>query len=222
MFAVKEKPADKFPAQIVVDVFRLIGYVISKSCWFIRYEGRNNIPDKSSGPILIAANHQTYIDPVWICLPMRRRIRYMAIGNAFNWPFVGKLIRYLGAFPVSAEPSGTVGAMKEALKTLRAGAVLTIFPEGARSFEDGKMIPFKTGVVRIALQAGVPVLPVTISGGNLIWPQKQKYPRLFRRVTITFHPLLNIEKEDSINLRENLEIWTAKLESIIATGRKQT
>ncbi len=147
MFAVKEKPADKFPAQIVVDVFRLIGYVISKSCWFIRYEGRNNIPDKSSGPILIAANHQTYIDPVWICLPMRRRIRYMAIGNAFNWPFVGKLIRYLGAFPVSAEPSGTVGAMKEALKTLRAGAVLTIFPEGARSFEDGKMIPFKTGVV---------------------------------------------------------------------------
>ena len=105
--------------------------------------------------------------------------------------------------------------MKEALKTLRAGAVLTIFPEGARSYAEGKMIPFKTGAVRIAMQAGVPVLPVTVSGGNLIWPQKKKYPRLFRRVNVTFHPLLNIENDDSISLRENLERWTEKLENII-------
>lgn len=204
---------DKYPARIVVDVLRLTGYVISKIFWFIRYHGRENIPDKSAGGFLIAANHQTYIDPVWICLPMRRRVRYMAIEKAFDWRFVGPLIRYLGAFPVSPEVG--IGAMKEALGSLRNGAALTVFPEGAREFSNGEMFPFKTGAVRIAIAAGVPILPVTVSGGNLIWPQKQKYPRIFRRVEITYHPLLHITPDKRLDPRENLEYWTAKLKEII-------
>ena len=207
---------DKYPAQIVVNVLRLTGYVISKVFWFIRYHGRENIPDKSAGGFLIAANHQTYIDPVWICLPMRRRVRYMAIEKAFDWRFVGPLIRYLGAFPVS--PEAGVWSMKEALRSLRDGAVLTVFPEGAREYADGEMFPFKTGAVRIALAAGVPILPVTLRGGNRIWPQKQKYPRLFRRVEITYHPLMQITADERLGPRENLENWTAKLREIIDLG----
>ena len=209
---------DKYPARIVVDVLRLTGYVISKIFWFIRYHGRENIPDKSVGGFLIVANHQTYIDPVWICLPMQRRVRYMAIEKAFEWRFVGPLIRYLGAFPVSPETGGTLKSMKQALRSLRDGAALTVFPEGARAFGDGETFPFKTGAVRIALAAGVPILPVTVSGGNLIWPQKQKYPRLFRRVEITYHPLFHITADKQIDARENLENWTAKLREIIDPG----
>ncbi len=88
-----------------MDVLRLIAYIISKTFWFIRYNGRENIPDKSAGGFLIASNHQTYIDPVWICLPMRRKFRFMAFDRAFEWRIIGPLIRYLGAFPVSMEPS---------------------------------------------------------------------------------------------------------------------
>lgn len=207
---------NKYPSQLVVDALRLIGYVISKIFWFIRYRGLENIPAGTPGGFLIAANHQTYIDPVWICLPMRRKFRFMALDTAFEWRVVGPLIKYLGAFPVSMEVGGTLKAMKHALRALRDGAALTVFPEGAREFAEGEMFPFKTGAVRIALQAGVPILPVTITGGNRIWPQKQKYPRLFRRVEITYHPLLNVEEDPNSEPHENLEKWTERLREIIA------
>ena len=208
--------AFKYPAQIAVDMLRLIGYVISKVFWFIQYSGLENIPKKNMGGFLIAANHQTYIDPVWACLPMRRKVRYMAIGKAFDWRVIGPLIKYLGAFPVSDDARGTRSAMKQAIGALREGAVLTVFPEGAREFANGEMLPFKSGAVRIAIQAGVPILPVTISGGNRIWPQKQKYPRLFRRVTVTYHPLMHVTIRTDLNLHDNLDHLTEKLKNIIS------
>ena len=213
--------ANKYHSQIVIDALRLIANIISKTVWFIRFHGRENIPDRSFGSFLIAANHQTYADPVWIVIPMRRRLRFMAYDKAFEWRIIGPLIKYLGAFPVSLEVGGTIKAMKEALRSLRGGAVLTVFPEGAREFADGEMFEFKTGAVRIALQAGVPILPVTISGGNLIWPQKQRYPRLFRRVEVTYHPLLNVAEDTTLELHENLDNWTAKLKEIISSERTE-
>ena len=204
----------------MLDLLRLIGYTISKAVWFIRYEGRSNIPPNDSPPFIVVANHQTYIDPVWTCLPMRRRIRYMAFAPAFEWPIVGSLIRYIGAFPVPHDSRTSVGAMKEAITSLRNGAILTIFPEGARELSDGEMLEFKTGAVRIAIQAGVPILPVTICGGNRIWPQKQRYPRLFKRVTITYHPLVELKKDESIGLRTTLENRTHEIRSVISAGRK--
>ncbi len=200
----------KYPAPIVIDLLRLTGYVISKTFWFIRYHDRENIPDNSSGGFLICSNHQTYIDPVWICLPMRRKMRFMATDKAFSWRIIGPLIRYLGSFPVSPVVGGTVKPMKEAIRSLRDGAALTVFPEGARAFADGRMLPFKTGAARIAIQAGVPILPVTIRGGERIWPQKQKYPKLFRRVEITYHPLMYVSEADG-----GLEELTAGLKKVI-------
>ena len=198
-----------------MDVLRLIGYIISKLFWFIRYNGRENLPDNSSGNFLIAANHQTYIDPVWICLPLRRRLRFMAFDEAFEWRFIGKFITYLGSFPVSPDVGDSLKAMKEALRSLRDGAVLTVFPEGGREFADGEMLSFKEGAVRIALQAGVPILPVTVTGGNRIWPRGQKYPRLFRRVEITYHPLMNIDESDDGHKNQDLDALTEKLRQTI-------
>ncbi len=195
-------------------MLRLTGYVISKFFWFIRYHGRENIPPKSVGGFIIAANHQTYIDPVWICLPMRRRLRFMAFDRAFEWSFIGPLIRYLGAFPVSLE-LGSLTALKTGIRSLRDGAALMLFPEGAREFADGKSFPFKTGAVHMGIHAGVSILPVTVNGGHRIWPQKQKYPHLFRRVEITYHPMIHLIVDKTLDLRENLKLWTAKLEEII-------
>ncbi len=113
------------------------------------------------------------------------------------------------------DAGGTLKAMKQALRALRDGAALTVFPEGAREFADGEILPFKTGAVRIALEAGVPILPVTVHGGNRIWPQKQKYPHLFRRVEITYHPLLQVTEDKTLENHQNLEYWTKKLKKII-------
>jgi len=215
---VANNQPDKIAPQLVMDLLRLIGYVISKSVWFIRYTDRKNIPGKEVKSFLICANHQTYVDPVWVCLPMRRKLGFMAVEKAFEWRFIGPLIRYLGAFPVSQDTSGTLNAIRIALRELKQGSVLTVFPEGAREFADGKFFPFKTGAVRIAMQAGVPILPVTINGGNHIWPQTQRYPHLFRRVEIIYHPLMEIVEDPLLDKDANLDKWTEKLKETIASA----
>jgi 1-acyl-sn-glycerol-3-phosphate acyltransferase len=207
--------ADKPPPRLATKLARALAWVISKPLWFIRFRGRENIPPPDSGALLVAANHQTFVDPAWIGIPMRHDLRFMAWDEAFKWRFIGPLISYLGAFPVSLESGGTIKAMKEALRALRNGAALVVFPEAARELADGDLLPFKTGVVRIALQANVPILPVTIIGGNRIWPRDQKFPRFFRRVTIIYHPLLHVTEDESIDQHENLDRWTAKLKDII-------
>lgn len=200
-----------------MDFLRFVAYAISKIFWFVRYEGMENIPPKSSGGFVISANHQTYIDPVWICLSLRRKLRFMAYDKAFEWRFIGPFIMYLGAFPVSIEGNEPIKAVKEALRSLRDGAVLTVFPEGAREFSDGRMLPFKTGAVQIAHQAGVPILPVTIRGGNKIWPRDQRYPTLFRRVEIIYHPVLEIGAS-AADKHEYLEALTEELRAVIASA----
>ena len=214
---MKDRDSIKYPSQLVMDFLRFVAYAISKTFWFIRYTGIENIPPRSFGGFVISANHQTYIDPVWICLSMRRKMRFLAYDKAFNWRFVGALIAYLGAFPVSTEGRETIKAVKEAIRSLRNGAVLTVFPEGAREFSDGEMFPFKTGAVQIAHQAGVPILPVTIRGGNKIWPRGQKYPRLFRRVEVIYHPIFNL-KSPSSDKHAHLEVWTEELREVIASA----
>lgn len=136
----------------------------------------------------------------------------MAYDKAFEWRFVGPLIRYLGSFPVKHPIDTSKRLFKESLRSLKDGATLLIFPEGAREFADGKMFEFKSGAMHIAIRAGVPVLPVTIRGGNRIWPQGKKYPRLFRRVEIVYHPILNVDDT------QEAEIWTERLQQIIAAS----
>lgn len=193
-------------------ILLFIALVISKTVWFIRFHGRDNIPSRDLGAMLIASNHQTYIDPVWICIPMRRKFRFMAVDKAFDWPFVGSLIKYLGSFPVKHPVDTSRNVIKESLRSLSEGASLVVFPEGAREFADGEILDFKTGAIHVAMKAGVSVLPVTIRGGNHIWPQGRKYPRLFRRVEITYHPPLTLD-----NSKTPTE-WTAHLRSVIANN----
>ena len=204
------KDTTKYPSQFVVSLLLLIALIISKTLWFVRFHGRENIPPSDFGSLLIAANHQTYIDPVWICIPMRRKFRFMAFDKAFEWRFIGSLISYLGAFPVKHPVDTSKRVIKESLRSLSEGASLVVFPEGAREFANGEMFEFKSGAMRLALKAGVSVLPVTIRGGNLIWPQGRKYPRLFRRVNVIYHPLF------VLNDAKDADEWTKELKKIIS------
>lgn len=201
----------KYPPRLVNILCRGFSFVTSKLLWFLRFHGRENIPPPEFGGYIVAANHQTYFDPGWICGPIPHKLQFMAFDEAFEWKFVGPMISYLGAFPVSLEGKGVLKAMKQALRALDDGAALVVFPEGGRQFADGELLPFKEGVVRIAMQAGAPILPVTITGGNRVWPQLKKYPRFFTRVEVTYHPLMQVNETD------DPEELTAKLRETIAS-----
>lgn len=159
--------------------------LISRALWRINFRGVENIP--AEGGVVIAANHQTYVDPFWISLPVHRPLRYLAWSEAFKWPVAGRAIEALGAWPVVIE-RGNPSAHRRSLQWLREGGAVVIFPEGGRELADGEMLRFKSGAARLALEAGVPILPVTVRGGNVAWPRGQRWPRT-GQVEIVYHPL---------------------------------
>ena len=173
-----------FP-QWALELLRPTVGVFSRVLWQIEFVGVENIP--AHGGVVIAANHQTYLDPFWLSLQIKRPIRYLARSAAFRWPLVGRCLTWLGAWPLALEGSDPA-AIRRSLQWLREGGAVVIFPEGGRSTSTGEMERFKAGAVRLALEANVPILPVTIKGGNRIWPRGWRLPHL-GKVVVTYHPL---------------------------------
>ncbi|HST52347.1 MAG TPA: lysophospholipid acyltransferase family protein [Pyrinomonadaceae bacterium] len=178
------QPPDPRPApQWILDILRPTVGVVSRALWGLSFVGVENVP--AEGGLIIAANHQTYVDPFWISVEVKRPVRYLAWNEAFKWPIVGKALELLGAWPLVLD-RGNPTAYRRSMQWLRGGGVLMIFPEGERAFADARFARFKTGAARLALEAGVPILPVTIRGGNRAWPRGQSLPR-FGHVEIIFH-----------------------------------
>lgn len=173
-----------FP-QWALEVIRPIVGFFSRLFWKIEFSGVENVP--TQGGVIIAANHQTYLDPFWLSLQVKRPTRYLAWSDAFNWPFVGRCLIWFGAWPLALEGSDP-GAIRRSLQWLRDGGAVVIFPEGGRSTAAGSLERFKVGAVRLALEADVPILPVTIKGGNQVWPRGWRLPHM-GKVVITYHPL---------------------------------
>lgn len=168
---------------------------IARMIWGMKLYGTQYIPQH--GSVIIVANHQTYFDPFWISIPIKRATRYLAWNEAFDWKLTGRFMYLFGAYPLQLE-GGDKRAMQRSLKWLKhggetgAGGALMIFPEGGRGNPDGALHRFKTGAARLAIVAGAPILPVTIRGGHRVWNSQQKIPRK-AEVSITYHPLYHIE-----------------------------
>lgn len=145
-----------------------IGWLLSRSVgrvfgrWKVR--GAENMP--STGGVILAPNHISYLDPPIAGAPFRRQVHFMAKEELFRVPILGALIRMVGAFPVRR---GTADreALRQAISLLQSGEVVCIFPEGTRSL-DGNLKEAETGFGMIALRAGVPVLPVAIVGTDQV------------------------------------------------------
>ena len=149
----------------------------------IRIEGLADLP--VSGPLIIAANHMSNADPPliggWLAPALGRRPTFLAKESLFGGP-LGLIIRSLGAEPVRAGGSD-ISAYRAAKAILDRGGVVAILPEGTRSY-DGVMGQPKPGVSLLATRTGAPVLPVGISGTDVLLGRDQRLPRVGARVTM--------------------------------------
>jgi 1-acyl-sn-glycerol-3-phosphate acyltransferase len=200
--------------QWVLEIIRPIVGFFARLLWKIEFTGLENVP--SEGGVIIASNHQTYIDPFWLSVPIKRPTRYLAWSDAFNWPIVGKCLIWLGAWPLALEGSDP-SAIRRSLQWLREGGAVVIFPEGGRSTVTGALERFKVGAVRLALEADVPILPVTIKGGNEVWPRGWRLPHL-GKVVVTYHPLYHASPAPNEENRACARRETEKLAKVIGSA----
>ncbi len=152
---------------------RLICRVALRSFTRLRTWGMENVP--ADGGLIMACNHQSYLDPPLVCCMLARESRYLARSTLFAFSPLGWLLRSVGAMPLGRGESDR-SALRRAEAVLRAGWLLTLFPEGTRT-SDGGLQRLKPGVASLAMRAGVAVMPVYIHGAFEVWPRTGRLPR---------------------------------------------
>ena len=157
-----------------------------------RIEGHDNIP--ADGSALIASNHLAVVDSFYLPLMARRRIYFLAKAEYFTSPGVkGRLKKWffsaLGQIPVDRSGgSAAEGALAAGKRVLDDGGLLCLYPEGTRS-PDGRLYKGKTGLARMALETGNPVVPVAMVGTDRINPPGTVLPRPTRIIVKVGEPL---------------------------------
>lgn len=140
----------------------------------ISRRGLERIP--KSGGILVAANHFSYADPLVLGIALPRRLRFIMAADQFEKPAMHHFSRLMDVIPIKRDGSAELGPIRKALRLLKEGKAVAIFPEGQRS-RTGTLLQPAAGLGLIAVKAGVPVVPVAIMGTREAYPAGKHFPR---------------------------------------------
>jgi 1-acyl-sn-glycerol-3-phosphate acyltransferase len=158
----------------------------------VRVEGIEQVPSK--GPVILASNHVSFCDSIFLPLVLRRRVTFVAKAEYFEDPKTAWFFRAVGQIPVKRGGGpASQRALESAREVLDGGQVFGIYPEGTRS-PDGRLYKGHTGVARLALDTGAPVVAVAMIGTRQAQPIGQVMPNLFMPITIRFSRPLRFDR----------------------------
>ncbi len=146
-------------------------------------EGEENIPEE--GPAIFASNHLSFSDSIFLPIALPRRITFPAkmeyfTGEGFKGRAIAAFFRGVGQIPIDRSGGkASMAALNSGLKVLRRGEFFGIYPEGTRS-PDGRLYRGKTGIARLALESGAPVIPVAMIGTDIAQPTGKRLPKITR------------------------------------------
>ena len=199
-------------------LIRAICWLILKIFWQMEVRGIENLPQ--TGGLIIASNHVSYLDPAVLAASLNRKIYFITKKEVFKNGFLSFILKNLNAISVDRE-NADILAFKRAINILREEKVLGIFPEGARS-SDGELQELKLGTIKIAMKAGVPILPVGIIGTHKIYPRGIKFPILFKHKIIVKYGdpqyLNQLKSKDKIYQKEELNLLGKKIKELSVTN----
>jgi 1-acyl-sn-glycerol-3-phosphate acyltransferase len=144
-----------------------------------------------TGPVILAANHASFIDPPLVGAGITRDINYLARESLFRFPGIGALLRSWNSVPVDREGGGAAG-LKAILDRLLAGGAIILFPEGTRT-RDGKLQPARSGIGLTVIKSDAPVVPVRVFGTYEAYGRHLKLPRP-RPIAVKYGRPMNFEK----------------------------
>ena len=168
--------------------------IIFKLIFRLKIIGRENIP--KTGPFVIVANHSSLLDGFVLVSSVKPKITFMSAAYLFKMPFVGNILRGVGAIPVQGK-GNDIKLIKNAMKVLQAGGVLGIFPEG-RITNEKDDFSAKAGAAYLAVKADVPIIPMAIKGAGKALPVGAKFPKL-NRIKVKIGKLISGSKKIKLN-----------------------
>ncbi len=190
-----------------------VWWVLQEPCqllftiWFrYRAQGIENLP---AGGGLLLINHQSFLDPLMVGLPLKRPVSFLARDNLFRVPVVGWILRSTHVMSIRRESAGTE-SIRESVRRMEHGLLVGIFPEGTRS-EDGHLGDLKPGFLALIRRTKVPVIPVAVAGGYDAFPRGAWFPRP-RAIRVVFGPPLDPVRLAELNQKgreAELIAWTA-------------
>lgn len=174
--------------RVLYGVLHRIVPPLLRAIWRPHVIGLENVP--RSGPLILASNHQSFIDSVVIPAVAPRPVNFLAKSDYFEGRGIkGRLVKEwfvtFGAMPVDRDDSrAAIASLDTALGVLAEGGAFGIYPEGTRS-RDGRLYRGRTGVAQLALTSGAPIVPVGLIGTDRLQPVGSNRPRLVR-ITVKF------------------------------------
>jgi len=158
----------------------------------LRIVGSENCP--KFGPLIVAPNHTSFLDPLIAGFAVRRELNFMARNSLFRNIIFGKILTSVNAFPLKRE-GADVGAMRSAIDKLCHEKAVLIFPEGTRS-KDGTLGTPRAGIGFLAASSGASILPCYIKGSRESLPKGAVFPR-FRKITVYVGKPLRVNKDSA-------------------------
>jgi 1-acyl-sn-glycerol-3-phosphate acyltransferase len=143
------------------------------------------------GPVILAANHQSFLDPPLVGAGLRRDINYLARESLFRFPVLGWVLRNWNSVPVDREGGGARG-LKAILDRLLEGGAIILFPEGTRT-RDGKFQPARSGIGLTVIKSNAPVVPVRVFGTYEAYGPSMRWPKP-RLIRVKYGQPLNFER----------------------------
>ena len=166
-----------------------------------KVEGLSHVP--TNGPAIIASNHLSFSDSIFMPLVIPRRVTFLATSEYFTGKGIkgratAAAFRALGQVPVDRSGGrSSEAALETGLRILREGKLLGIYPEGTRS-PDGRLYRGRTGIARMALESGVPVIPVAMIDTDKIQPPGKALPKIMQ-VGIRFGEPLDFSRYEGMS-----------------------
>jgi 1-acyl-sn-glycerol-3-phosphate acyltransferase len=171
--------------------------IVLRVLWRFRAFGAENVP--RTGPLIVACNHVSYLDPVVLGVGSPRMLTYLAKKQLFSIPVLGPIIRGCGAYPLDRDAGG-VAALRVALRVLKDGRCVGIFPEGTRNRTG--TAEEKAGAAFLAAVSGAPVVPAAVVG--------TKNAKRLAQIRVAYGEPMTIVRNRKAD-GDDLEKWTAEI-----------